>query len=78
MHNHCHSSCIHLSLAYCAVCDVAYCKNCGREWGSRWRFTHLPSTWDTGTWTTSTEGAVETTVSNDTAEVVYTNIHDHK
>jgi hypothetical protein len=33
-HPHAHTHCHH-TLAYCAPCDLAYCKACGREWGPR-------------------------------------------
>ncbi len=29
-HNHCH--CAH-DVEYCPICDVCYCKKCGKEWG---------------------------------------------
>jgi hypothetical protein len=34
MHDH-HHHCLHFTLGYCAICDVTYCRNCGREWGVR-------------------------------------------
>lgn len=27
--------CLH-NLRHCAICDVAYCVLCGRQWGSTW------------------------------------------
>ena len=32
---HHHHGCLHLTLGYCAQCDVVYCKSCEREWGFR-------------------------------------------
>lgn len=37
---HTHCCCDHV-LAYCQVCDVAYCTKCGREWyAHRWTYHH--------------------------------------
>ena len=42
-HDHKHNHCQHERLAYCAVCDVVYCLDCGREWVKQW------VTWTYGT-----------------------------
>lgn len=39
-HDH-HTGCSHLHMDYCCVCDVAYCRDCGREWVALWK----QSTW---------------------------------
>ena len=44
MHNHEH--CNH-KLAYCQICDVAYCEKCGKEWGSKYYY--YPYRWNTYT-----------------------------
>lgn len=33
-HDH-HNHCSHNNLAYCPICDVVYCRDCGKEWGKR-------------------------------------------
>lgn len=43
-HFHNHDHCEH-DVAYCSVCDVCYCKKCGREWPARhwwynWTYHH--------------------------------------
>lgn len=44
-HDH-HKCCEHKVLTYCKVCDVAYCEDCGREWGMApqwsWTTTDIP------------------------------------
>lgn len=52
-HGHGHSHCDH-EMAYCPICDVAYCTKCGREWGRRntWYYTY-PVWTQYGTYTVS-------------------------
>ena len=34
MHKH-HHCCHHKNLKYCAICNAAYCTDCGKEWYAR-------------------------------------------
>lgn len=45
MNKHEHKECEHKNLAYCAKCNVVYCKDCGKEWVERG--VGCPSTWTT-------------------------------
>ena len=42
-HEHC---CKHSNLAYCEVCRVVYCKDCGKEWIEKtyWTYSNVYST----------------------------------
>jgi hypothetical protein len=54
-HNHMYCGCEH-DVVYCKICDVAYCRKCGKEWkSSYWSiYTGTSGTINTipkGTWT---------------------------
>lgn len=42
-HDHHWCACNHDNLAYCATCNVVYCKDCKKEWVEK-------ATWVTYTW----------------------------
>lgn len=46
MGNHNHESCCgHENVEYCKNCKVAFCVDCGKEWGERynWNYTIYPN-----------------------------------
>jgi hypothetical protein len=50
-HNHSHCHCRHTTLAHCSVCDVVYCKVCGKEWSAKFNWTYTPisyPSWSSG------------------------------
>jgi hypothetical protein len=60
MHEH---GCQH-ELVHCPVCDVVYCKKCGKEWGQHQHWYTYPTIWCPNitavspsiTWTNNTGG----------------------
>ena len=69
-HNHKHDHCCkHRVIAYCEVCKVAYCKECGKEWRD------YPSYW-TQPWSYTTPMITPfyTTTCGDTFQI---NDHNH-
>jgi hypothetical protein len=75
-HDH-HNHCDH-EMAYCARCDVAYCRKCSREWGRHYWTNPSPwypytITWQ-GTGTGLTQG---TTTTDSTASATPTTAHNH-
>lgn len=44
-HNHA-PLCPHESLGYCAVCKMAYCKNCSMEWSDAFHVYPYQKCWD--------------------------------
>ena len=48
-HNHHTCTCPHNNVKYCALCNVAYCVDCGKEWVERWTYVWntYPSNFDT-------------------------------
>ncbi len=69
---HKHDECKH-KIKYCKVCDVAYCKNCFKEWGrtASWTYSYTPI--DSITWTDSGTAPYDITTS---ADSVYNHIHE--
>lgn len=55
---HEHKTCEHKNLKYCSKCDVVYCEDCKKEWGScssSWTYTpYLPYYSDDGSGTYET------------------------
>lgn len=70
-HDH-HNCCAHENLAYCKVCDVVYCEDCGREWPSREVCAYPQWSWTT----TSIPFNSGSTVPD--AAPIYVGPHDHK
>jgi hypothetical protein len=73
-HDH-HNHCDH-EMAYCARCDVAYCRKCSREWG-RYVWTN-PHPWYPYTITWQGAGLTQgTTTTYSTANATPTTAHNH-
>jgi hypothetical protein len=76
-HHH-HDCCEHEDLAYCKVCKVAYCKDCGKEWRDNPGYSlypHWPNTWETPTVTWGNTCGTLTTA--DTNGTTVTTGHNH-
>ena len=50
-HNHKHDHCLHV-IKHCALCDLAYCTKCGKEWGGFTTWVTATDSWDNSTITT--------------------------
>jgi len=57
---HTHKHCLHTTLKYCNICDVAYCANCGKEWGQNNWYYNYPYTITWGGYD-ATSSAITTT-----------------